>query len=354
MIGTGMDTRGGVAAVVRVYAEQGLLQRHAVTYIATHGDGNRWFKLQRAFTAWCRYLALLFTGQVALLHVHASSGPSFWRKCLFMVPSFALRVPVVMHMHGGGFLLFYERSHWPGRRAFIAWVFDRCRAVVALSDQWNDTLSGLFPRAHVRTIVNPITLPAREASLVQNPPTVLFLGVLVRAKGVYELLEAWEGVVARMPQARLLLGGTGDDAAVRRIVEDRGMQSSVQLLGWIDAEARQRWLDASWTLVLPSHAEAMPMSVLEAMAAGVPVVASRVGGIPLAVRDGVDGMLVEPRDVPALRDALLRLLGDRDARLAMGASAREHVRERFAASVILPQIESLWAELLRTPLEASP
>lgn len=350
MIGTGLDTRGGVSAVVRVYAEQGLLQRHGVRYIATHCDGSKWRKLRQAVGAWLAYIGLLLRGGVALVHVHSASGPSFWRKSAFVWPSFLLGVPVVLHMHGGGFMRFWQRARWPGRQALIRAVFERSAVVVALSDQWREALQQLFPAARVRTLVNPVPVPADAAPLQGGAPTVLFMGLLAREKGVFELVEAWARVQRECPGARLLLGGAGEhEAALRAAARAQGVADSVHLLGWVSGDEKQRRLREAWVLALPSHAEALPMAVLEAMALGVPVVASRVGGIPLAVREGEDGLLVEPHDVPALAEALLRLLQDAELRRRMGASAREHVQQRFSAAVTLPQLSSLWEEVVGVP-----
>jgi glycosyltransferase involved in cell wall biosynthesis len=349
MIGTGLDTRGGVSAVVRVYAEQGLLERHGVRYIATHCDGSKWRKLRQAVGAWLRYMGLLLRGGVALVHVHSASGPSFWRKSAFVLPSLLFGVPVVLHMHGGGFMHFWQRAHWPGRQALIRAVFERSAVVLALSDQWRAALQRLFPAARVRTLVNPVPLPADAAPLDGAVPTVLYMGLLAREKGVFELVEAWAQVQRACPSARLLLGGVGQDAALREAAQLLGVGESVELLGWVSGEEKQRRLGEAWVLALPSHAEALPMAVLEAMAQGVPVVASRVGGIPLAVREGQDGLLMEPHDVPALADALLRLLQDDELRRRMGASAREHVQQRFSAVVTLPQLSLLWEEVVGVP-----
>ncbi|MED5619595.1 glycosyltransferase family 4 protein [Ideonella sp. BN130291] len=353
MVGTGLDTRGGISAVVRVYAEQGLFEREQVRYIATHGDGSRWRKLQLAVCAWCVYMGLLVTGRVKIVHVHSASGPSFWRKCAFMLPSFLFRVPVVLHMHGGGFASFYARGELPGRRRFIAWVFRKATRVVALSDQWRDALQALFPDAVIVIVPNPIQVPAEPAPLNDPPPSVLFLGAWTESKGVFDLLSAWATVQRAMPQARLQLGGAGDEQALKAFARQQGVEGTVDWLGWISADDKRQALRRAWLLVLPSHAEALPMAVLEAMAAGLPIVATRVGGIPHAVRHGVDGLLVAPRDVAGLADALLAVLADEPRRRAMGTSGRQRVRDHFAADVVVPQVQALWSDLLDGSLRRS-
>jgi glycosyltransferase involved in cell wall biosynthesis len=348
MIGTGADTRGGIAAVVQVYARQGLFEQANARYVATHGDGGKWRKLRLALGGWLRYMGLLLTGRVALLHVHSASGPSFWRKCGFMLPSFALGVPVVLHWHGGGFVEFFERCS-PRQQRFIQAVFRRCVRVIALSDQWNATLRRLVPGIAPVTLTNPVEVPAAASALDVQPPSVLFLGLVSEAKGVFDLLRAWPQVIGRVPQARLRIGGAGQVEVARSEAERLGIAGSVEWLGWIGPAQKAQVLQDAALLVLPSHNEGVPMAVLEAMAAGVPVVATQVGGIPLAVRDGIDGLLVPARDGDALAQALVALLTDAERRRAMGASARRHAIEQFSADAIVPRVRALWDEVLAVP-----
>jgi glycosyltransferase involved in cell wall biosynthesis len=270
-----------------------------------------------------------------------------------MLPSFLLRVPVVLHMHGGGFAAFYARAGLPGRRRFIAWVFRSATRVVALSEQWRDALQALFPDAAIVIVPNPIQVPPEPATLTGTPPCVLFLGAWTEYKGVFDLLSAWSAVQRKVPQARLQLGGAGDEQALQAFARQQGVQDAVDWLGWIGGADKAAALQRAWLLVLPSHMEALPMAVLEAMAAGVPIVASRVGGIPHAVRHGTDGLLMEPRDVAGLADAVLALLTDEPRRIAMGASARQRVRDQFAAEVVVPQVQALWSGVLRPALQRS-
>ncbi len=98
-------------------------------------------------------------------------------------------------------------------------------------------------------------------------------------------------------------------------------------------------------LALPSHVEALPMAVLEALAAGVPVVATRVGGIPSVIEDAHHGFLVAPRDVPAIARTLVEVLGNAALRKAMGRAARERAAAEFSSEVIVPRVEALWREI---------
>lgn len=345
MIGTSLLTQGGISSVLRVMATRRDLLGGDVRMLATHVDGSKARKLGVALRALLTYGAMLATGRVKLLHAHSASGPSFWRKLAFMYPSMLCGRPVVLHWHGGGFVDFFRRCA-PWQQRIIADTFARCDRVIALSEQWNKTLTKMFPEARVTTIPNPVELPASPALLEMQPPTALFLGRIVEAKGVIDLLHAWPKVLESVPSAQLVLAGAGDIGTVSAVAERLGVSGLVEFTGWVDGDRKLQLLRRASVFVLPSHAEAMPMAVLEAMAFGLPVVATRVGGIPHAARDGTDGLLVEVGDVAALAAALTAVLANRALCTEMGASARQRVAQHFSADLVLPRVRQVWREVL--------
>jgi glycosyltransferase involved in cell wall biosynthesis len=160
-------------------------------------------------------------------------------------------------------------------------------------------------------------------------PQALFVGVLELYKNVDGLAEAWRLAAPAVPGATLRVVGSGSRTeVVERLVADLPEQTS-----WTNrletAEVAVA-LDASTALVLPSRSEGMGRVVVEALCRGRPVVATRVGGIPDLVRDGENGLLVEPGDTSALADALVLILGDREPAYRLAARARESVEPWLA------------------------
>ena len=345
MIGSAPQVRGGISAMVRVCYAHGLFERGDAEYLPTHEDGSKTHKAWVALRAWLAFLARLAAGRVALLHVHIASGASFWRKLFFVLPAHACGVPYLLQMHGGDFDGFYEANPGPVR-ALIGFVYRNARAVLALSPEWRERIAARVPGARVLVVPNPVAIPAQAAAHDADPPCVLFLGILREAKGVFDLLRAWPAVRRAVPRARLVLAGTGEMEQARDVAERGGFGDALTLTGWIGGAAKQALLHEASVLVLPSHAEALPMSILESMAAGLPVVATRVGGIPDLVEEGRTGLLVAPRDSEALAAALVELLTDRERRRAMGAAGRARARERFSADVVVPRIEAIWRNAL--------
>jgi glycosyltransferase involved in cell wall biosynthesis len=142
-----------------------------------------------------------------------------------------------------------------------------------------------------------------------------------------------------------VFGGEGDREGVRRRAAELGIAERVELPGWIDAQARGAELARASVFCLPSHAEGLPMALLEAMAARKTVVASSVGGVPEALRDGDNGMLVPPRDSAALAAALARVLGDAALRARLGKRARATIEQDYSTEVMCGKLSAIYREL---------
>ncbi len=171
--------------------------------------------------------------------------------------------------------------------------------------------------------------------------TVLFLGRLDGQKGVETLLTAWGEVAARLPEAILVIAGQGpQEAALRAAVTQAGMAGRVRFLGPVsDPEAHLRVASA---FVLPSHHEGLPNVLLEAMATGLPCVATAIGGTMDAATDGCDALLVPPGDAAALAKGLLCILTDGDLAERLGAAARRRVVADFSLDNMVVRYEELY------------
>lgn len=343
MMGTRLDTMGGISSVVQVYQDQGLFQKHPVRYIATHRDGNRFKKLLWMIKAWFQLAWALCLGRVSLVHLHVGSGPSFWRKSSFIVLSMLFRVPWLFHLHGSGFVQFYERAK-PWQQRWIRHVLRRAARVILLSDSWRAWAQGVCSEAKLSTLYNPIIVPPQPEPRSAGA-TLLFLGRLGARKGVPDLIAAVAQLVPQFPQLRLILAGDGEVEAARLQAQQLGIAAQVELPGWIDARAKQQYLKRANVYVLPSYAEGLPMSVLEAMAHGLPIVSTRVGGIPEAISEGVEGLLIDAGDVAGLVQKLRTLLEHPEQMEQMGKMARQRAVNCFASTVLLPQLEQIYRQM---------
>ncbi|HXT22856.1 MAG TPA: glycosyltransferase family 4 protein, partial [Thermoanaerobaculia bacterium] len=187
----------------------------------------------------------------------------------------------------------------------------------------------------------PAYVAARSAQL---PPVVLYSGRLRSRKAVAVLLQAMPRVLAAVPACRLVVVGDGEQSAhVAAAVRARGLATHVELAGSLPRPAAMARLFEADVFCLPSTYEGLPLAILEAMAAGLPVVATAVSGNPEAVEDGTTGLLVPPESAAALADALIALLTDPERRRRMGEAGRARVAERFS----IDRVAERHLELLR-------
>jgi glycosyltransferase involved in cell wall biosynthesis len=193
--------------------------------------------------------------------------------------------------------------------------------------------------------VDPQAFPPRPPA-AGGEPTVLFLGSLTRRKGIFTLLAAHERVVRRIPGARLLVGGTGEDEQrVRDRVAASPAQSAITLLGRVERGAVPATMARADVACIPSYGEPFGLAALEAMASALPVVATAAGGLAHLVREE-GGMKVPPGDADALADALAGLLADPARMARMGAANRRAVERDYAWESVIDRLEAVYARTL--------
>ena len=213
-------------------------------------------------------------------------------------------------------------------RSLVNRTLQQASVLIALSSQWRDfyVQECEVSPSQVVVLPNPVRVPARVPDRAgRTQVQFLHLGRLGERKGGYDLVNAFAALPeALRARARLVLAGDGDVEGMRKLAAPFG--DRVRVLSWIDAHERDRLLAESDVFVLPSYAEGVPMSLLEAMAAGLPCITTPVGGIPDVFTHGAEGLLVPPGDAAQLRAAMSIFIGDEPARLAAGRRAYERAR----------------------------
>ena len=286
----------------------------------------------------------------AIVHVHTCSWLNFWRNGADLLVARLFGRRVVLHIHGGEFRTFLEGlsppASWLARR-----ILSLAHRVIVLGEGWKRLLDRWTDPARVVVVPNGVAVPARREAPDEPAWRIVCLGNYAPAKGQADLLRAVARLHAPRPVLTDLLGpetAPGYRAELLALAADLGIGARVTIPGPVMGEAKTTYLVRASCFCLPSYEEGLPMSMLEAMALGLPVVVTAVGAVPEVLHHGSEGLLFRPGDIDTLAAHLQGLIDDPARAAAIGAAGRERARLHFSLERSVQRLVSTYAELLPT------
>ena len=360
---------GGAEKVTAELAE-GLADRGFDVHVLARGtrativeDTIRGVKIHRIPARGPKYMAAAMTSilslarlkrlQPDLVHAHTLLSPSLIATAYKRI---VRRVPLLVTIHRGGAAPYGEvarhQAKWTGRRRLklLGRELDRFLAVSVEIERELRTLPGVSPKVilmengvdpdKIKPLGHQERAGLRRSLEFPDGPVVLFVGRLSPEKRVSLLLDIWPELRTQYPPATLCIIGDGPEADELKARAGEGVQ-----FAGIPRDVIP-YLQAGDIFILPSVAEGMSIAMLEAMAAGLPVVATDVGGASQVVTDKYNGFLIKPDDPDGTLDVLGRLLKDVTLRRSLGLSARQTVLDRFNMKSKIDQLARVYSSLL--------
>lgn len=285
--------------------------------------------------------------RIDTVHAH-NFVPSYYAAAALL--GMPRRPAQVVTCHDMGTRLSNRRLRW-----LFKWSIRRTQGVAMVGQQVHDrfTQDGYVPARKAMTLLNAVPVEefgitperranAREALGLSGDEVVVgCVGRLVELKNHLGLIRQWPDVIARHPKARLVLIGEGPlRPQIEQLIAELGLGDRVLLAG-IRSDV-SRLLPGLDVFALPSFTEGVSIALLEACATGLPALASRVGGNVEVIQDGVTGRLFDVQDAPALRSALLQLVGNASLRATLGQQAQAWVREHASLAALCSQYDRLY------------
>lgn len=298
-----------------------------------------------------RLLFLLTTRRYDAYHVNPSlNSSSLFRDGLFMLVLRLLRARNVLAVfHGWSELVQQKIERSTVQRFLFRTAFGYADHVLVLAEDfrcWLIRMGFDESRVHVfTTMFDSSDFESLRATKRHNDSQILFLSRLVREKGVYELVDAFRALSADYPDLRLVFAGTGpDEAGLMQYVADRELTDRTEFLGYVRGADKVKAFAAAGIFVFPTYyGEGCPVSLLEAMAAGLPVITTPVGGIPHVVSDGINGILLDKVTPDSVERAIRRLLADEPLRRRLGERSAADAWSKYSAPVVTRMFEKLYA-----------
>lgn len=289
----------------------------------------------------------------AIVHVHTCSGFSFHRSAWDLTVARRHGCRTVLHMHGARFREYFSGARRLEQRLVRA-ALEAADRVIALSDGWKEKLLAIAPEARVAVIENAV-----EKAPFENPRSAsgvcrfLTIARMDSWKGIDDILDACAILKRQGCFFELILAGpagtAGDAATITEKISQRGLANLVRYMGPVIGDAKAKLLADSDVYVQPSHQEGLPISVLEAFACRLPVIATRVGAMPEVIEHEVQGLLVPSKNPVALATAMSSLAIDPPRRIAMSTEAYRLAATRFSLSRFRDDLVELYDALIRGP-----
>lgn len=277
-----------------------------------------------------------------VFHLTTSYDRAWGRDELFLEIAGLFGAAAILNIRGGDFGRFYGEQT-ESRKAKILRTLKRCAAVVVVTTETKQFLQSLGLK-NIHVIPNCIDIRELDTSR-RDLNDWLYVGWVTPAKGLVELLDA----LRMSPQARLTLvgpiveGNGMSRAEIQGLLEDEAVAQRIRHIPGAPQEQARAFCRQHGVFVFPTRRDGFPNSVLEAMEAGMPIVSTAVGGIPDMLRDGIDALLVPPRDAVALARALATISHSSSIAERLAAAARSRVEEHYSTTAVARR----WFELYR-------
>lgn len=262
-------------------------------------------------------IKLLLGSSIKVVHIHTASNSDFKRNSFYARIARLFKKKVILHVHGGGFKDYYSKN-----KSFVKYQLDKADAIVALSEYWKQFFAEDLKCKNVFVVHNIIPTPNCQPQKGKSIFNLLYLGHIYEKKGIFDLVD----VIKKNREeykGKLMLhigGGLYEVDRLLNILKEDKLDDVIKFEGWVTGERKSELLNIADAYILPSYAEGVPISILEAMSYHLPIIATNVGGIPSVVGDK-NGILIEPGDKEQLKEAIDHFINYESQRHKMGEAS---------------------------------
>ena len=255
---------------------------------------------------------------------------------------------VIIHLHGSEFKDFYYSGD-ENRKAKIQELFNLADVTIVLGESWREFITSISPKANVVIVNNAVKIPDIDEKKPHERVTFLFLGALIKRKGVMDLLQATKQLVNEgVTSFKVLIAGSGaEEQSLKSYVTENSLSNFVDFLGQVENDDKPGLFEKSDVLVLPSYNEGLPIAILEAMSYGLPIISTNVGSISEAVENDKNGYLFFPGNVDDMHDGMKQLVLSKDKWNVYSKNSRKYAINKFSEDVYFNKMEIIYRELIK-------
>jgi glycosyltransferase involved in cell wall biosynthesis len=361
--GTLPPPMGGMASYYQTLLDSSLSERVELCYVQTSSQKRQLSSSGRATLSnfvyairdCGRFIWALISSRPQIAHIGTAAGLSFLKNSFCVISAKFFGAQVLLHPHCSLLVLYHDRSKW--WQWHFRQVVNHIDGIVVLSKEWLQ-LSSIIPGCQIYYLPNAIDLKAYQYVAKKNlaqmkrerPFKVLYLGYLGKAKGSFDILNAALEIQSKGINMIFDLVGPeltfGELGLLNEKIEQANLRDIVRIHAPAYGTDKLDFLNQADIFIYPSYYEGMPIAVIEAMACGLPIVASRVGGLPDLIQEGVNGFLIEPGKPEQLALALNKLTNDDKLRVSMGRAGFQLANNQYDIEKHVTQLISIYEKVL--------
>lgn len=334
---------GGISAVVKYWNEcfDGL------QYYPMYKSGGKITKAWWFITSYVRMaLRMMLDRNVKIMHLHTAADGSFQRHSALARLGHLFGRKVILHIHASRFKDFYGESSEHGKQKILK-TLKLADRVIVLSRSWKEWFSSIGVDVSKLVILHniaPMPTLMPEAKTRDGKVHFLFMGEIGPRKGVFDIIRA---IAAHKEEAQgkieLKIGGNRNEDKLIAAIQENGLEDIVSFEGWASGEKKLRLLNWADIFILPSFNEGLPISILEAMSYGCPVISTEVGGIPEVVTG--NGTLVEPGNDKSIWNAISRYMSNQKLIAEEGAISIQNVQP-YLPKEVMKDLRGIYLDIL--------
>jgi len=347
MVGPSFEGHGGISAVARMQYDYLVSKKYRIYFLASTVEGNPFIKFFYTCMSYIKFMAIMLTSKISLIHIHSSVKRSFYRKSFYIFLARKLRKKVILQIHPERFLQFYRSSN-KFLRGYIEKMFKELDAIIVLSSSIKRSFLEILPESNILVLNNPVCSSLFECQKDEDKKEkiILYMGWLIPEKGVYDIAQIIPEVLKSHPSAKFVFCGKNKNDGLRRLFKDSPFKNNIVIKDWAVGEEKRDLFRQSYMLVLPSYSEGLPNVILEAMSSSLPVIATSVGGVPEMIKDRVNGLLISPGDTEALKEKILLLLKNPELCREMGKVNRNLAVQNYDIEIVGKDLIHIYSKIL--------
>ena len=344
MVGVGPKRVGGMWSVAEQYiSSHEYNSRVNLSYIPTSTNGSILMRIIYMIKGYIRILWILMTKPIDIVHIHMAEKGSTFRKGEVAKWAKKKNKKVIIHLHAGPFMAWYETLSNRDRER-IKKIFCYADSVLVLGQYWKNELARIVQIDKLKVLYNGVDCPI-ENPYSSDSRNIVFFGVMRKEKGIYDLIEAIKCIKNQLPSdIKVILCGNDMEGDIAETINRVGLSSRIEMTGWVTGSRKKEIYDNAMIDILPSYYEGLSMTVLEAMARGIPVITTNISTMPEVI--GENGILIKPGDVFSLAQEILCLSKDLEKRKKMSQEEFYRASSLFSNQVFINKTLNEYKRLL--------